>query len=400
MQRCQSAVGQRVKAVRPRFAAGGIEEVRVLHRHRTEVAHRALPRIIPDQVMQRAAADAGRVVDLDHGVNPTVRSDTERAAGIRIVADDPRPQRLGFHRPAGRPVEVDCEQACVVQQLQVRRPAVLRQPPVRMYRTVPHDFEKRGAVDQQLVDGCFLSLRIVPRDLVVRRDRGGSTSFVDQRIRLIAQDRAEHAIALFRLLHVVDHPVLVLAGDDIDQPTRLVGDDIDHAFAFCRTVRQPGIAPRHRHAKVPGGLGLRIVGQHVTAPVCRDVARLLFRRCRIALLGADIDRAGGPDEIAGVDLGLGGVAGRCQGQSHDLMGVDHNPHFLRVRIEFDQVRIASVRCCTDVDPPVLAFAQAEVAGLVGGRLGRDMVGLAPGVPAFDARHHRDFDGYRAAGRED
>src|SRR5919198_587811 len=78
--------------------------------------------------------------------------------------------------------------------------------------------------------GCLPSMRFpsdraVPRHLVVLGDGRGPALPVDEGVGLVAEDRAQVAVALLRVLGVEEHPVLVLAGDHVDQAARLVGDD-------------------------------------------------------------------------------------------------------------------------------------------------------------------------------
>ncbi len=202
---------------------------------------------------------------------------------------------------------------------------------------------------------------------------------VDQRVGLVAEDRTEIAVALLGVLGVEEHPVLMFAGDDVDQAALLVGHHVDHAFAFLGTSRLAFVVERHGHAEVDGLVRRRIVGHDVTAAIGGDLAGLFFLGRGIALLGANVDLAGRADEIAGVNLGLGGVAGRGQRQAHQLMRVQHDPHLLRRRVELNQIGIAAIGGAADVNPAVFALAEREIARLLGRGFRRNVIGLRPQI---------------------
>src|SRR5205085_2603700 len=98
-----------------------------------------------------------------------------------------------------------------------------------------------------------------------------------------------------------------------------------------------------------------------------------------------IDRAGRADEVARVNLRLGGVASRLERQSDQLVSVYDHPHCLGFRVKLDEVGIATIGRGADVDLAVFTLTQGEVPGLLGRRLGRDVVGGRPKVFDRSAR---------------
>ena len=181
------------------------------------------------------------------------------------------------------------------------------------------------------------------------------------------------------VLAVQEHPVLVFAGDHVDQAAPLVGRDIDHPFALFCACRLAFIVQGQGHAEVDCFVRRRIIGHDVSAAVGGNLAGLLLLGGGVSLFGANVDLARGPDRIARVDLGLGGVAGRFQRQSNQLVRVQNDVHFLCRRDKFDQVGVAAVGGTADVNPAILTLAQREVAGFLSRRLGRDVVRLRPDI---------------------
>src|SRR5262249_13891026 len=169
----------------------------------------------------------------------------------------------------------------------------------------------------------LVGLGVVAGDLVVVGDGGAAAQSVDDRVRLVAQRRAEIAVLL--RLHVIEHPVLFLAGDDVDQAALLVGGDVDHTLPLLLAGLEQLIGQRHGHAEVLCLVGGGVVGHHVAALVDGDLVAALeglsFGCGGVALLGAEVDLAGGADEVAGVDLGLGGVAGGLGRQADERVRV-------------------------------------------------------------------------------
>src|SRR5262249_3987735 len=156
---------------------------------------------------------------------------------------------------------------------------------------------------------------------------------------------------------VVDGPVIG-AGRDIDDAAFLVGRDADDA----------GVLPGD--AIVLGLAGLRVVADDVPAGVVGALLALLG----IALLRADPDGPAGPDVVARVNLALGreplGVA------ADDLVRIHYHLHRSGLRVELDEIGIHAVLRRADVEPAVVALDDGEVAALLVGVLGGQLVGMA------------------------
>src|SRR5436305_312230 len=80
----------------------------------------------------------------------------------------------------------------------------------------------------------------------------------------------------------------------------------------------------------------------------------------VALLAADVDLAGRPDEVAGVDLRLRRVGRPLHVEPAHPVGVDDDPLLAGLRVELDEVRVEPVRRRADVDLAVLPLAEREV----------------------------------------
>ena len=214
------------------------------------------------------------------------------------------------------------------------------------------------ATDLDGAQGNLLGRRVVGRQLKILGQCVGLAFCIHQG----GGVGREHGPEFGELLgfRIVEHPVLLLAGHDVDQAARLVRHDVGDALLFVG------------HPEVTGGIVARIVGDQVAPGILRRVSFL-----GIALFGPGVYDSTGTYVIAGVKLGLGGVA--LGGQAAHLVSIHHHTLLFGDGIEFHQVGVVVVLGGSDEDAPVVSLAKGKIPGFLGMGFRQDVMGRSPDV---------------------